>query len=164
MLVLMFLGIIIVAVAVIFLLSKNQSSSVSVESYPYERDRYLFSPAERDFLKVLEQSVGDKYRIFGKVRLADVIRIKRNVSRSEWRAAFNQISSKHLDFVACDPKDFSIQFAIELDDKSHSKANRRKRDEFLERALATAGIPLFRFPVKRRYSIEEIQRRILQGK
>ena len=75
-------------------------------------------------------------------------------------AAFNKIQSKHLDFVVCDPDDLSIQFVIELDDKSHAKAKRQSRDEFVNQALAAAGVPLSRFPVKRTYSVQDIQNEI----
>ncbi|WP_018231811.1 DUF2726 domain-containing protein [Thioalkalivibrio thiocyanodenitrificans] len=39
--------------------------------YPYVKIEGLFSPAERSFLGVLDQAVGDEYRVFGKVRVAD---------------------------------------------------------------------------------------------
>ncbi|MBW2108983.1 MAG: DUF2726 domain-containing protein [Deltaproteobacteria bacterium] len=132
------------------------------KSYPYEKQKSLFSPAERSFLGALEQAVGQNYRILGKVRLADVIRVKRGMSRSTWQSAFNQIQSKHLDFVACDPNDLTIQFVVELDDKSHAKAKRQNRDDFVDQALAAAGVPLFRFPAKQAYSVHDIRSRIFQ--
>jgi len=128
--------------------------------FPYEREDRLFTPAELSFLKVLEQAVGENYRIFGKVRLADVIRVKRGLSNSARQTAFNQIQSKHLDYVICDPNDLSIQFAVELDDRSHTKPKRQKRDDFVNKALAAAGVPLFRFPVKQSYSIQDIQNQL----
>jgi hypothetical protein len=130
--------------------------------YPYETQDSLFSPAERSFLVVLEQAVGQRYRILGKVRLADVIRVKRGMSRAAWQAAFNRIQSKHLDFVACDPSDLTVQFVVELDDKSHAKASRQNRDDFVNHALAAAGVRLLRFPVKRTYSVQDIQNQIFQ--
>jgi hypothetical protein len=132
------------------------------KGYPYEKEDSLFSPAERSFLWVLEQAVGQNYRIFGKVRLADVIRVKRGMSRATWQSAFNQIQSKHLDFVACDPNDLTIRFVVELDDKSHAKTNRQTRDDFVNQALAAAGVPFFRFPAKRSYSVQDIQSQIFQ--
>ena len=128
----------------------------------YEKEDALFSSAERSFLGVLEQSVGQSSRFFGKVRLADVIRVKRGMSRAAWQSAFNQIQSKHLDFVACDPNDLTVQFVVELDDKSHAKAKRQTRDDFVDHALAAAGVPLFRFPAKRTYSVKDIQSQIFQ--
>lgn len=132
------------------------------KGYQYERKNSLFSAAERSFLGVLEQAVDKNFRIFGKVRLADVIRVKQGMNRATWQSAFNQIQSKHVDFVACDPNDLTIQFVVELDDKSHSKAKRQTRDEFVNQALSAAGVSLFRFQAKRTYSVQDIQRQIFQ--
>jgi hypothetical protein len=47
-------------------------------------------------------------------------------------------------------------FAIELDDSSHRKANRGKRDAFIESVLATANLPLIRVPVQSTYNTQEL--------
>jgi hypothetical protein len=59
--------------------------------------------------------------------------------------------------VVCDPGDLSIQFAVELDDRSHSQPKRKSRDAFVDQALKVADVPLFRFTVKQIYSVEEIK-------
>ena len=129
---------------------------------PYQKEPVLFTPAERSFLAVLEPALGDQFRVLGKVRLADVIRVKSGLSGSERRQAFNRIQSKHLDFVVCDPNDLSVQFVVELDDSSHQQARRLARDEFLNKALAAAGVPVFHFPVKRSYSVQDIRGAIFE--
>jgi len=91
------------------------------------------------------------------VRVADVIRVKPGLSGSARQQAFNRIQSKHLDFVVCDPGDLSVQFVVELDDSSHQQSSRQARDEFLDKALAAAGVPVFHFPVKRTYSVQDIR-------
>jgi len=124
-------------------------------TFPYESAGILLSPAERSFFGVLEQALGNTYRIFCKVRLADVLSVKKGAAN--WQTAFNRIQSKHLDFVICNPADFSILLAIELDDQSHEKPSRQERDDFVDKALETAGVRLVRFTAKRSYSIQEIQ-------
>jgi very-short-patch-repair endonuclease len=123
---------------------------------PYQKEPCLFTPAERLFLGVLEQALGNEFRIMGKVRLADVLKVKPGLDGKARQTAFNRIQSKHLDFVACDPNDFSIQFAVELDDKSHDRQDRKDRDAFLDEAMEEAGLPIIRFAVKRTYSVQEI--------
>jgi hypothetical protein len=145
------------------LLKLFQSGKKPAQSFPFQSQGKLFTPAERSFLGVLDQVVGDSFRVFGKVRLADVIKPKPGMTRSARQAAFNQIQSKHLDFVVCDPGDLSIQFAVELDDSSHNKPSRQSRDAFLEQAMAAAEIPLFRFPVKKGYALEEIRSTIFDS-
>ena len=123
----------------------------------YTRIERLFTKAERSFLGVLNQAVGSQFQIMGKVRLSDVIKPARTNDRSGWQRAFNRITSKHLDFVACDPSDLSIMFAIELDDSSHHRGDRTARDHFLNEAMKSAGVPLYRFSAKRTYSLAEIR-------
>lgn len=129
---------------------------------PYEREDALLTPAERSFFGVLEDAVGAQFRLFAKVRLADVVRVKRGMDRSSWQTAFNAIQSKHIDFLACNPHNMAVQFAVELDDKSHERQSRKERDDFVDRALAAAGVPIFRFTAKRGYSVQEIRRTIFQ--
>ena len=90
------------------------------------------------------------------VRLADIIKVKSGLDNSTRSSAFNKIKAKHLDFVACDPSDMSIKFAIELDDSSHRQAKRKERDAFLEKAMQGARIPLYRFAVKPEYDPQEV--------
>ncbi len=138
-------------------------SKATPKTFPFQSQGKIFSPAERSFLGVLDQIVGNSFRVFGKVRLADVIKTKPGLSASARQIAFNQIRSKHLDFVVCDPANLSIQFVIELDDSSHNKRSRQNRDVFLEQALSAAEIPLFRFPAKKNYSLEEIRNTIFHS-
>lgn len=128
-------------------------------SFSYKRQPALFSPAERSFLGVLEQVLGSEYRVFGKVRIADLIKPENGSGR---QTALNRIVGKHVDFVVCNATDLSIIGVIELDDKSHNRASRQKRDAYVDRAFASAGIPITRFPARATYSLsaskESIQR------
>jgi len=129
---------------------------------PYESNGKLLSPAELSFLGVLKLALGDGYHIMAKVRLADVVSVKKGLSGTERQQAFNRIQSKHLDFVVCEPSDSTILLAIELDDQSHEKQSRQERDGFVDDAMKVAGVPLHRFTAKRTYSVQDI-RAVLQG-
>ena len=48
---------------------------------PYESKGKLVTPAERSFLGVLDQVVGQHYRIMAQVRLADVIKVKKGLDK-----------------------------------------------------------------------------------
>jgi hypothetical protein len=126
-------------------------------AFPYQKEPALFTPAERSFLSVLDSALGPQFRILGKVRLADVIKVQSGLGGSARQQAFNRIQSKHLDFVICDPNDLSVKFVVELDDSSHQQSHRQARDAFLDKALAAAGVPVFHFAVKRTYSMPEIR-------
>ena len=148
--------IVVIAIATEFLKALSKKGKKK-QSFPYQSCGELFTQAERSFLAVLEQAVDDSMKIYGKVRLADVIKTKSGLSASERGAAFNRIKSKHLDFVICDANDLSIKYAVELDDKSHGEKKRKERDKFLNQAMAVAEIPLIRFPAKNSYSLDKIK-------
>ena len=134
---------------------KKKAGKGPVE-FPYQSKEVLCSPAERSFLGALDQIVGKKYRIFAKVRLADIIDVKKGISASVRQSAFNRIAGKHVDFIVCHANDLSIVGAIELDDKTHRGRGRQERDQFLDKALEIAGVPLLRIKARSTYSIKEV--------
>jgi very-short-patch-repair endonuclease len=158
------LGIVVVlvvlAVGALVRVSSNLVSSkmTSAPTFPYQRETHLVSPAERSFLGVLEQAVGDQHRIMGKVRLADVIQVRFGMNKKDRQSAVNRIQSKHVDFVVCDAKDLAVKYVVELDDQSNDRATRQDRDEFVDKALQAAGVPIFHFSVKRSYAVAEVQK------
>ena len=156
-----------IAVAVLVLMVLNgltrRGGGKAVIGYPYGPQRALFTPAERSFFGALEGAVGETHRVFGKVRLADVIKVNAGLTRSARQTAFNRISGKHIDFVLCDPTDLKVVTAIELDDKSHDAPSRQQRDSFVDAALGAAGIPVHHFSAKRSYSVHDLRSAIMQG-
>jgi hypothetical protein len=133
------------------------------EGLPYEREEALFTAAERSFLGVLAQAVGERYAIFGKIRLADIVRPRCGLSQQQRYAALNRIISKHVDFVLCEPSSLQVVGVIELDDRSHQSERRRERDLFLDGALAAAGIPVLHVTAQRTYTVADIQRQISEA-
>lgn len=142
----------------LFLLAKrSEKNKPAQEALPYQKSQALFTPAERSFLGVLYQAIGDNAAIFGKVRVADVVEPKSGLGRSARQKAFNKISAKHFDFLLCDKEDLSVACAIELDDDSHNSKRRQKRDEFLKGVCEAAGVPLIQVPAKSAYVISEVR-------
>lgn len=123
----------------------------------YRKLPTLFTKAERSFLGLLDQATGGKYRVFGKVRVADVLTPQKGMSRKNWRIAFNKISAKHFDYVLCKNSDLSVVAVIELDDKSHNSKRSKARDLFLEKACASADLTLIRFPAKATYQVQAVR-------
>lgn len=131
---------------------------LSVDVSAYRKLDRLFSPAEHSFQRVLAAVVADKALLYGKVRVADVLTPAAAAGGSAWRRAFNKINAKHFDFVLCSKEDSAALCAIELDDSSHGSAARRARDEFLDCACRSAGLPLLHVPAKRGYAPAELAR------
>ena len=132
-------------------------------SFPYQKRSPLFSAAERSFLGVLDQAMGPTYRIFGKVRIADVAQVKPGLTNSARQAALNRIAAKHFDFVICKASDLSIVCAIELNDKSHASNRAKARDDLVAGVCRVIGLPLVSFPAQTSYVVSDIQLRILSA-
>lgn len=155
-------GVVIVLCAVFLALASRSDSKVDAKNVAYQRAT-LFSPAERSFLGVLDQAIGSEYRVFGKVRVADVLEVGRDTDPAKRRSAFNRISAKHFDFIVCAPDDLRVLCAIELNDASHAKARRRERDDFVAEACKQAQLPLLMLPAKHAYSIDEVRQMVLSA-
>ena len=132
------------------------------EGYPYKKVDSLFTTAERSFLAVLDDAVGEQFRIFAKVRFADIANIKNITNRQTRQRALNRITSKHLDYILCDKKNLSIVCAIELNDKSHQRQDRKERDLFIDNVCKTISLPLVKIQARSIYSVSEIRAMILK--
>ncbi len=119
------------------------------------RDDFM-SPAERSFYGVLTQVVGNRYTVLAKVRLADILYVPRS-GNNAWASQQNKINQKHVDFLLCEPTTMAPQIAIELDDASHSRKDRTKRDEFVDAAFTAAGLSVAHVPVKSSYRAQDLQ-------
>jgi hypothetical protein len=86
--------------------------------------------------------------------------VHHSVSAQRRAAAFNRVSSKHVDFVICASDTFRVVGVIELDDKSHRGQFRQRRDQFLDAALAAADIPVLHISAQRSYSIPDVRSRL----
>ncbi|MCA9166636.1 MAG: DUF2726 domain-containing protein [Planctomycetales bacterium] len=125
---------------------------------PYERRESLLTRNEQTFYAALRVAVQDDWDIFAMVRLADLIRvIPETQGRQTWQ---NRINCKHVDFVLCDHYDLRPLLAIEVDDRSHRRADRVRRDEFLDDAMEAAQLPLLRIEAARHYAPEIIRQKI----
>lgn len=144
----------VIVTAAIVTLSRNRTSR---DGAPYQLTKALFTPAERSFLGVLDQVVGPDYRVFGKVRMADIANVKSGLSRSAQQSAFNRVSAKHFDFIVCRSSDLSIVCAVELNDSSHRSARRQSRDGFVVTLCQGLALPLLQVPAKQSYSIADLQ-------
>lgn len=116
----------------------------------YKRIDALCTPAEKRFFLLLRQILPKSCILFAKVRIADLLLPKNSKDRSRWQSAFNKVACKHFDFVVCD-KELRILFAIELDDASHDREDRKQRDQFVEWACKSAGLPLLRVKLQKEF-------------
>lgn len=114
------------------------------EQLPYKR-KNLLTENEKRFYKRLKP-ITDKYNLelLTKIRMADIIEVSETVDKNEWSKYFSKIKSKHIDFAITDKDNLNILLLIELDDSSHKEKSRIERDNFINQAYISAGIPIAR--------------------
>jgi len=145
----------LVVLAVLVTLLRAWADRRALAHLPYRRKPYLLTHAERIFFEVLRRAAGGEFYVCPMVRLADVIEVPPRAA--DWWTHFNRVKSKHLDFVVCSQGTLSPILAFELDDRSHERADRVARDQFVNAALTAAELPLVRMSVQRAYAVDEIR-------
>lgn len=137
------------------LAGEGKDDKATKPEFPYHlRDDFL-SPAERSFFSVLQDVVGEQAVLCTKVGLNDLFWVKHS-DPSRFRVYTNKIDRKHVDFVLCDPVTMQPLVALELDDKSHQRADRQERDAFVDQVFQAAGLPLLHVSARRGYRTEDL--------
>jgi hypothetical protein len=106
--------------------------------FPYYKNRYFISNAERKVFLLLQEIVGEKYYIFPQVSIISLLKVDKN--EKDFWIYFNKIRQKSVDFVLADKGSFDPVLAIELNDFTHDRYDRRERDEFVTKAFSDAGM------------------------
>ena len=132
----------LIAAGVLGLLAKKLKSrdGALARPWPLEAKQYLLSERERALYQRLVQSLPD-HIVLAQVQLLRVLNFKRG--RRPY-AVLNRISQLSLDFLILNP-DTSPVAAIELDDVTHERKDRREADARKSHALQSAGVPLIRW-------------------
>ena len=153
------LGLLIAGVFLILLLALLRKLLGGEGPLPYFSREFLCSRGELVFYHALRRAAPEHLMICPKVRLADVI----GCSGEAWKQGYGgRISQKHVDFVLADADSTAIAMVIELDDRSHKRADRRERDAFVDQAFAAAGIPILHVPAAPAYDVRTLRIQIAQ--
>lgn len=145
----------VVAVAVVVLVA---FFSLRSSPYPYERRGVMLGPAEINFFRTLQSAVREDWVILSMVRLTDVIKVRPKTRQHQiWQS---RIFGKHIDFVICDWETMEVKLAIELEDYSKRRTDRRARDRFVNSALTAAGLPLLRVKMDDKYETSAVRKDI----
>lgn len=156
---------ILVAIVIVALIAvqKGRGAAAAPEEPSFDACKELFSPAERSFFGVLEQAVAGEFKVLGKVRLGDLVQPAKGLSQSRKTSLRNRIQQKHVDFVLCRPDTLAVAGLAELDDASHGRKDRVDRDGFVDKALASAGVPVLHFPARKAYAVAEVRSKLAES-
>lgn len=119
--------------------------------WPLEAKSTLLTEPERRLYRRLVQAL-PQHLVLPQVQLLQAMRFR----RGQWNAGImNRISQLSVDFLIV-RQDTSIVAAVELDDSSHYRPDRRAADTRKAHALNSAGIPLLRWSVRQMPEVPEI--------
>ncbi len=110
-----------------------------IEKLPYRR-KFLLTKNEYWFYKSLKE-IADKYdfAVLAKIRFADLVEVSAEADKKEYMKYFGKIKSKHIDFILCKKDNLYPELLIELNDSSHNKEDRIKRDDFIKKIAEKVG-------------------------
>lgn len=125
----------------------------SPKDYVYQRKLHLITPTELTFFQTLMSVVDRKYYyIVPQVHLSSLL--KHAIRGQNWYGALQHINRKSVDYVICTLKGLNPVCAIELDDDSHSRSDRVKRDQRVEAIFEQAGLPLIRVSIHEQHNLQ----------
>lgn len=123
---------------------KKQKEDVADPKKDYSnayKAKYLLTKNEwHEYKKLKELAEKRGLQICPKVRLLDIVEPR---EKENYRSLIAKIQSKHVDFVITD-ENLRIKAILELDDKSHERADRKERDKFVNEVLTGSGYKVIR--------------------
>ena len=126
----------------------------SLINLPYEKDDTLLTDTEVKFFHELQTIVGDQYIVFSKVRVFDIINVKKGMDRGDTQLFEGKIKKECVSFLLCTPMNTNAVIALELEDIMDRSDERAARDKFIDQVFKDAKFPLLRFKVRGSYSNE----------
>lgn len=131
--------------------------SVDEVSFPFMGKAQLFSPVEHQFLEMIEKAVGDEFRVMSRVKLTDLLALRRNTNKKLAKSALIRAGGKQLDFVLVDKVNMTPVLALDLVHSLGKEGHKTTRDFFVTGSLDSAGIPHARIKARHGYKIDDIR-------
>ena len=154
-------GVFLVALLILYYLMK--SGKVTKEplpespDYPYIRETTLLTAYEQSLLDALNRVLGDRYSVFAKVGLANILSTDPELPDRALGSARERIERENVDFVICERDGTDILGVIQLDPYTHQPDGRRRHETFIDTSLKAAGVPVVEMPIKDTYSEQELR-------
>jgi hypothetical protein len=114
---------------------------VGTEVWPFVAKKALTEPEQILYFRLVK-ALPD-CMVLAQVQLSRVLGVAKGANFGQWNNRINRLS---LDYLVC-LKDSTAVAAIELDDSSHNRTDRKEADARKAKALASAGVPLLRWSV-----------------
>lgn len=124
------------------------------KSISFLRPAPLLTEWEVQSLLNLTKRVRKGFHVCPQVRLADLVRVDAPSFRERLRASYG-VQRKSIDFIIVCEETREAVLGIELDDKSHDRPDRQKRDRYVEAVFEKIAVPLLRVKPYTRIELPE---------
>ena len=145
------LFVVFIAFVLVIVLKVTSKGVADDGVWPYCVKNPLSEPEQVLYFRLVQALPG--HIILAQVQLSQLLAVQKNHDARAW---LNRINRMSADFVVCN-KDASIVAVIELDDASHQSKDRQAADTKKDRALASAGVRIIRWPVTSMPDVAAIQ-------
>jgi uncharacterized protein DUF2726 len=145
---------IVALVVVLAILKKRGRLAAGSRPWPFYLKRLLTQPEQVLYHRLVKSL--PNHVVLAQVQMSRVLGVKKGFRFHEWNNRINRMS---YDFVICD-KAATVIAAVELDDKSHERDDRRETDAKKSKATTDAGVRLIRWNVKSLPDEQTIQREL----
>ncbi|MES2536225.1 MAG: DUF2726 domain-containing protein [Pseudomonadota bacterium] len=151
------LALVVLAVVVLIFIALRIKAGTgnSGDVWPFYAKKPLTHPEQVLYFR-LKDALPD-HMILAQVQLSRFLGVRKDANSRAWKNRINRMS---VDFLVCE-KDAGIVAAVELDDRSHDRPDRREADGKKEKALGSAKVRLIRWNAKDIPNIARIREVIL---
>ena len=122
------------------------------------RSRRLMTAREQEVISMIEAAV-PHCRVHAQVAMAAIVNCTGGLTRAQRASTRNRFDRKIVDFVLEDRASGDVLAIVELDDRTHSAARDRARDEITQ----AAGHRTIRLPAGKRPNHTNVRSEILSG-
>ncbi len=136
-----------------FKIFRIKSNRPKYATYYSVKPRYL-SPYELQYYNILQNILSNNYYIFPQVPLSQIIE---KHSASNYRTELYRV----VDFCIFD-KEYYPLLCIEINDSTHLKKDRTKRDSKVAEILKSARLPLITFWTYEEINVQVIRKKLRQ--
>ena len=151
----------LIVLVVLFLIFKRWLRRQLWAGYSYKKKEYVMTQAERDCFNALVKVANDKYWVFPQAHFSAFLDY--HIIGQNWNGAFWHINGKSIDFLLCTKEQLSPVLAIELDDTSHEREDRQRRDIEEVRMFKTADMPLLRLQHRDTGDLEGLSSKVIDA-
>lgn len=133
------LGLIIVIPVIAAVLYRRRRRAVKCG---YQRAAALFSPEERHVYAQLRDAVGDRFEIFGRIPVGEIIQPRIESRKQSPPEEYEDLAVHCFSFVLCDRRTLAVEAAMEVWRQSRDAGRSAPPEDRLRVLCDAVGLPL----------------------